>query len=69
MHSTTYGNVRKERKFARKLYVAIVLAVFAAMVLVYVFSQMRSLYPYLAGTTPATVEEQNQTRPVDPATR
>lgn len=54
MQSTTFGNVLKERKFARQLYVAIGLAVLAAMVLMFVFSQMKSLYPYLPGTTPAS---------------
>lgn len=51
-HSTTYGNLRKERKFARKLYVGIVLSVIGAIVLLYVVSQMRALYPYLPNTTP-----------------
>lgn len=52
-HSTTYGNLRKERKFARQLYIGIVLTIVAAMVLVYVISQMRALYPYLPDTAPA----------------
>lgn len=65
-HSSTYGNIRKERKFARQLYFGIVLAVIAAMVLVYVVSQMKSLYPYLPGTAPANVEETQQTRPMEP---
>ncbi|MES2801693.1 MAG: hypothetical protein V4654_04325 [Bdellovibrionota bacterium] len=68
-HSSTYGNIRKERKFARQLYFGIVLTVFAAMVLVYVVSQMKSLYPYLPGTTPANpanVEEPVQGRPLEP---
>lgn len=65
-HSSTYGNIRKERKFARQLYFGIVLTVLAAMVLVYVVSQMKSLYPYLPGTTPANVEETQQARPMEP---
>lgn len=65
-HSTTYGNVRKERKFARQLYFGITLAILAAMVLVYVVSQMKSLYPYLPGTAPAKVEETQPVRPMEP---
>lgn len=64
-HSSTYGNLRKERKFARQLFLGITLTVLAAMVLVYVVSQMKALYPYLPGTTPAT-EEQAQPRPLEP---
>lgn len=64
-HSSTYGNLRKERKFARQLFLGIALTVIAAMVLVYVVVQLRSLYPYLPGTTPATQEEQ-QARPLEP---
>ncbi len=65
-HSSTYGNLRKERKFARQLYFGIVLTVLAAMVLVYVVSQMKALYPYLPGTTPANVEETQPARPMEP---
>lgn len=65
-HSSTYGNIRKERKFARQLYFGITLIVIAAMVLVYVVSQMKSLYPYLPGTTPADVEKTQQGRPLEP---
>jgi len=65
-HSSTYGNIRKERKFARQLYFGIVLTVLAAMVLVYVVSQMKALYPYLPGTTPENVEETQQVRPLEP---
>lgn len=65
-HSSTYGNLRKERKFARQLFLGISLTVIAAMVLVYVVSQMKSLYPYLPGTSPATQEEQQQTKPLEP---
>lgn len=64
-HSSTYGNIRKERKFARQLYLGIILAVIAAIVLIYVVSQLKTLYPYLPGTTPANQEEQ-QTRPMEP---
>lgn len=63
-HSSTYGNLRKERKFARQLFLGITLAIIAAMVLIYVVSQLKSLYPYLPGTTPATQEE--QARPMEP---
>jgi len=66
-HSTTYGNIRKERKFARQLYFGISLAVIAAMVLVYVISQMKSLYPYLPGTSPTSIESQENQRPAVPA--
>ncbi len=57
MQSTTFGNVRKERKFARQLYEGLALAVLAAIVLMYVFAQMKSIYPYLSGTTPAKTHE------------
>ena len=67
MHSTTYGNIRKERKFARQLYFGIALAVIAAMVLVYVVSQMKALYPYLPGTTPTSIESQENQRPLEPS--
>lgn len=67
-HSTTYGNIRKERKFARQLYLGIVLTIAAAMVMFYVVSQMKSLYPYLPGTTPAATETPNpQAPPAPPA--
>ncbi|AZZ37494.1 hypothetical protein CIK05_12050 [Bdellovibrio sp. qaytius] len=65
-HSTTYGNLRKERKFARQLYFGISLTIIAAMVLVYVISQMKSLYPYLPGSHPANVEEAQPAHPMEP---
>lgn len=65
-HSSTYGNLRKERKFARQLFLGISLIIVAAMVLVYVVSQLKSLYPYLPGSAPATQEEQQQARPMEP---
>ena len=65
-HSSTYGNLRKERKFARQLFLGISLAIVAAVVLIYVVSQLKALYPYLPGTTPATQEEQQQGRPLEP---
>lgn len=68
-HSSTYGSLRKERQFARQLYFGIVLTVIAAMVLVYVVSQMKSLYPLLPGTTPANVEDTQQVAPQKPVTQ
>lgn len=69
-HSTTYGNLRKERKFARQLYLGIVLAIAAAMVLIYVVSQMKALYPYLPDSAPASEEqrspEPSPRHPVEP---
>lgn len=65
-HSSTYGNLRKERKFARQLYLGIILTVAAAMVLIYVVAKLKTLYPYLPATTPATQEEQQQARPMEP---
>jgi hypothetical protein len=62
-HSSTYGNLRKERKFARQLYIGIVLTIAAAMVLVYVISQMRALYPYLPDTAPAESSSPNDFPP------
>lgn len=59
-HSTTYGNLRKERKFARQLFLGISAAVLVAMVLVYVVSQMKAFYQT------KSIEETQQTRPMEP---
>lgn len=62
-HSSTYGNLRKERKFARQLYFGIAMAVVTAMVLIWVVSQMKSFY---RPEPLPKIEEPVQNRPMGP---
>ena len=50
MHSTTYGNLRKERKFARSLYIGIGVAVLVGFIAAMLIGEARSLYPFLPGS-------------------